>query len=601
MTEVWTAPTAFSAGATFPYANYDTDVRDNLTHLKEIVNAPLVNRDSTTLVVGDVVVLDIANVGVERTTTDAHAGPVYVVDTASTAVGASLYVHPAGSICLVKVNGAIVFGDLLKTSTTAGRAAKTTTNSEAFARALQANASGDATILCQLLERPIYVSSAGLDYGEAGDIQPTGTAAAAGSTGEVADAGHVHLLHVHDHTGDTGDGGSLTATYATAANLTTHEGDTSTHGVAEVVGATEVQSLTNKSLTSPKIVTSILDTNGNELFKVTATASAVNELTLANAATGNKPSLTASGDDPNIGWIAATKGTGDGEIWTNGARRAIFRGSDGHLKLLHNVSFGGGSDPDNDNLMFVDNNTSGKKFTTAGTTVNGAAFTPTAEITSGAHSAVMTGFRARPLVDSGNTQNWTATVGVIAVRATTLIRPTSGTITGAAAIYVADDAGTGGTVTNWYGLYMEPPTRGATNYGLYVLGGTHRIEGALTLNDDGAAVDVRVEGDTDANLLFTDGSADTVQVGAATASDSAKFYVSGKISCSGELEVNGDLNHDGSNVGFFGVAPAARPSAYTPSNVTPDRSYDADTVAVAELADIVGTLIADLQSLGLLQ
>lgn len=34
---------------------------------------------------------------------------------------------------------------------------------------------------------------------------------------------------------------------------------------------------------------------------------------------------------------------------------------------------------------------------------------------------------------------------------------------------------------------------------------------------------------------------------------------------------------------------------YTLSNVTPDRTFDADTVAVAELADIVGTLINDLQ------
>lgn len=30
-----------------------------------------------------------------------------------------------------------------------------------------------------------------------------------------------------------------------------------------------------------------------------------------------------------------------------------------------------------------------------------------------------------------------------------------------------------------------------------------------------------------------------------------------------------------------------------------NRSYDADTVAVAELADVVGTLIADLQTIGL--
>jgi hypothetical protein len=35
---------------------------------------------------------------------------------------------------------------------------------------------------------------------------------------------------------------------------------------------------------------------------------------------------------------------------------------------------------------------------------------------------------------------------------------------------------------------------------------------------------------------------------------------------------------------------------YTPTNVTTDRAFDADTVLVAELADVVGTLIADLQA-----
>jgi len=40
-------------------------------------------------------------------------------------------------------------------------------------------------------------------------------------------------------------------------------------------------------------------------------------------------------------------------------------------------------------------------------------------------------------------------------------------------------------------------------------------------------------------------------------------------------------------------------AAYTPTNVTTDRAYDADTVVVAELADVVGMLITDLQALGL--
>lgn len=40
--------------------------------------------------------------------------------------------------------------------------------------------------------------------------------------------------------------------------------------------------------------------------------------------------------------------------------------------------------------------------------------------------------------------------------------------------------------------------------------------------------------------------------------------------------------------------------AYTPTNVSTDRAFDADTVLVAELADVVGTLIADLQAVGVI-
>lgn len=68
-----------------------------------------------------------------------------------------------------------------------------------------------------------------------------------------------------------------------------------------------------------------------------------------------------------------------------------------------------------------------------------------------------------------------------------------------------------------------------------------------------------------------------------------------------ELILDSDLDHDGTKIGFFGKAPAVRAAAYTTSNVTTDRTFDADTVAVAELADVVGTLIADLKTYGLLQ
>lgn len=78
-----------------------------------------------------------------------------------------------------------------------------------------------------------------------------------------------------------------------------------------LVGRATTDTLTNKTLTAPKFASGgfIADANGNELLIFTTTASAVNEVTIANGASGNAPSITASGEtnvDLNIG----AKGTG---------------------------------------------------------------------------------------------------------------------------------------------------------------------------------------------------------------------------------------------------------------------------------------------------
>ena len=103
--------------------------------------------------------------------------------------------------------------------------------------------------------------------------------------------------------GDKGDA----LVFATANDGTNPDIDTLPAGDVTLTGT---QTLTNKTLTSPKIGTSILDTNGNEVALITATSSAVNEVTFVNAATGNNPSLTASGGDSNVGIALKTKGTG---------------------------------------------------------------------------------------------------------------------------------------------------------------------------------------------------------------------------------------------------------------------------------------------------
>ena len=118
--------------------------------------------------------------------------------------------------------------------------------------------------------------------------------------------------------------------FATANDSTNPDIATLSFGDVTLTGT---QTLTNKTLTSPKIGTSILDTNGNELTKVTATSSAVNEFTIANAATGNDPTLSATGDDSNIDIAIKPKGTGETVVGT-GAANATITSNGAHDLIL---------------------------------------------------------------------------------------------------------------------------------------------------------------------------------------------------------------------------------------------------------------------------
>jgi len=55
----------------------------------------------------------------------------------------------------------------------------------------------------------------------------------------------------------------------------------------------------------------IKDTNNNELVSFSATASAVNEITVKNAATANAPEISATGTDTNIDLKLTPKGSGN--------------------------------------------------------------------------------------------------------------------------------------------------------------------------------------------------------------------------------------------------------------------------------------------------
>ena len=77
-----------------------------------------------------------------------------------------------------------------------------------------------------------------------------------------------------------------------------------------VTTLTGTQTLTNKTLTSPRVGTGVFDTNGNEVLNIVPVAAAVNELSISNAATGGSVLLTTAGGDANINLLIQTKGTG---------------------------------------------------------------------------------------------------------------------------------------------------------------------------------------------------------------------------------------------------------------------------------------------------
>ena len=77
----------------------------------------------------------------------------------------------------------------------------------------------------------------------------------------------------------------------------------------------------------------INDENGNEQIIFQTTSSAVNQFDITNAATGNAPSISATGDDSNIDLALIPKGTGETKVGT-GSADATITSSGAHNLIL---------------------------------------------------------------------------------------------------------------------------------------------------------------------------------------------------------------------------------------------------------------------------
>ncbi len=140
-------------------------------------------------------------------------------------------------------------------------------------------------------------------------IDPTDASKKQTFTG-IVDTGGVQITDVvwTAGTNQTHALGATVVDYATATHISMISKGIKVHANQD---GTMIASL---PLTTPKITTSINDANGNEVIKTPATSSAVNEITVTNAATGNSPRVSATGGDTNIALNLRGKGTGNVNI-----------------------------------------------------------------------------------------------------------------------------------------------------------------------------------------------------------------------------------------------------------------------------------------------
>jgi hypothetical protein len=116
---------------------------------------------------------------------------------------------------------------------------------------------------------------------------------------------------------------SAPMTYPLGSGIATVSGGSSWGTTYSTSGSGTVVALTTSpTITTPRIA-QINDTNGNAELKFTTITSAVNHLTVENAATGTPPHIIATGTDTNIGIHLAPKGTGSivVEDSTDGTKR----------------------------------------------------------------------------------------------------------------------------------------------------------------------------------------------------------------------------------------------------------------------------------------
>jgi len=272
--------------------------------------------------------------------TIAVSGTDYAPPTSGTAI---LYGNNAGGFSNVTVGSGLSFSSGTLASTSAGgsvTSVSVTTANGVSGTVTNPTSTPDISLTLGAIT-PSSVNSVVLSGSATPTLAVTGTSSISGTSSGTNTGDQTITLTG----GVTGSGtGSFAATVVTNANLT--------GAITSIGNATSLGSFSSANLsaaltdetgsgaavfaTSPTLVTPVIaqinDASGNETLKLASIASAVNEISIENAATGNPVHIRATGGDASVGLHLVAKGASGYVNVTDGVdetKRLMFNASGG--------------------------------------------------------------------------------------------------------------------------------------------------------------------------------------------------------------------------------------------------------------------------------